>query len=246
MKCHPVLIISMIIAMILISGCSSGPAKSPNEQTPQPASLPTTIAAPVTTPTTVLTPTLPTQTPEPYPTALKLKQVFNFSSGKTASEGTVYRFWINDTYQLFDPRETRYVTKYPSPGNKYLVIFINIVDKGTARLVPPKASNIAVRYNDVVYYMDPTHALPKTLKNIDGPPEIIRIGEIEFFHNLKGDKYVEDFGYRDGYEQAFLDPGVSNAVDGYIIYEVPASLTPDTTYVEIGFNPQEGAIWRLA
>ena len=116
MKCHPVLIISMIIAMILISGCSSNPAKSPNEQTTQPASLSTTIAAPVTTPTTVPTTTLPTPTPEPYPTALKIKQVFNFSSGKTASEGTVYRFWINDTYQLFDPRETRYVTKYPPPG----------------------------------------------------------------------------------------------------------------------------------
>ena len=246
MKCHQVLIISLIIAMIIISGCSSSPAKSPNEQTPQPASLSTTIAAPVTTPTTVPTTILPTPTPEPYPTALKIKQVFNFSSGKTASEGTVYRYWINDTYQLFDPRETRYVTKYPSPGNKYLVIFINIVDKGMARLVPPTASNIAVRYNDGVYYRDPAHVLPKTLKNIDGPPEIIRIGEIEFFHTLNGDKYVEDFGYRDGYERAFLDPGVSNALDGYIVFEVPVSLTPDTTYVEIGFNPQEGAIWKLA
>lgn len=57
---------------------------------------------------------------------------------------------------------------------------------------------------------------------------------------------MEDFGCRDGYERAFLDPGVSNALDGYIVYEVPASLTPDTTYVEIGFNPQEGAIWKLA
>ncbi len=246
MKCHPVLIILMIIAMIVISGCSGSPAKSQNEQTPQPASLSTTIAAPVTTPATILTTTVPTPTPEPYPTALKLKQVFSFSSGKTASEGTVYRYWINDTYQLFDPRETRYVTKYPSPGNKYLVIFINIVDKGTARQLPPKASNIAVRYNDGVYYMDPTHVLPKTLKNIDAPPEIIRIGEIEFFHTLNGDKYVEDFGYRDGYERAFIDPGVSNAMDGYIVYEVPASLTPDATYVEIGFNPQEGAIWKLA
>jgi hypothetical protein len=247
MKCHQVLIIALIIAMILISGCSSSPAKSSNPQTVQTVSLATTtVAVPITTPTTVATTTPPTPTPEPYPDALKLKQVFSFSSGKTASEGTVYRYWMNDTYQLFDPRETRYVTKYPSPGNKYLVIFINIVDKGTARQIPPKASNIAVRYNGGVYYIDPTHILPKTLKNIDAPPEIIRIGEIEFFHTLNGDKYVEDFGYRDGYERAFIDPGVSNALDGYIVYEVPTSLTPDATYVEIGFNPQEGAIWRLA
>jgi hypothetical protein len=45
----------------------------------------------------------------------------------------VYRYWMNDTYHLFDPRETRYVTKYPSPGNKYLAILINIIDKGTVR-----------------------------------------------------------------------------------------------------------------
>jgi hypothetical protein len=245
MKRLTLLTITGIIATIVISGCLGSPAKSPDQQTSQTVP-PTTIAAPITTPTTLLTTTPPTPTPEPYPTALKLKQVFNFSSGKTASEATVYRFWINDTYQLFDPRETRYVTKHPSAGNKYLVVFVNVVDKGTARQISPKASKIVVRFNDGIYYMDPAHALPKTLKNIDAPPEIIRIGEIEFFHTLNGDKYVEDFGFRDGYEQAYVNPGVSNAMDGYIIYEVPASLTPDTTYVEIGLNSQDSAIWKLA
>jgi hypothetical protein len=41
-------------------------------------------------------------------------------------------------------------------------------------------------------------------------------------------------------------PGEGNAVDGYIIYEVPASLTPDKTYVEIVFNGHETAVWKLA
>ncbi|WAC04398.1 MAG: hypothetical protein OS112_07965 [Methanoregula sp.] len=245
MKLLTILIITGIITTIVISGCLGSPAKSPDQQTVQTVP-PTTIAVTVTTPMTVLATTPPTPTPEPYPTALKLKQGYNFSSGKTASEATVYRFWINDTYQLFDPRETRYVTKYPSAGNKYLVVFVNIVDKGTARQIPPKASNIAVRYNDGIYYMDPTHVLPKTERNVDAPPEIIRIGEIEFFHTLNGDKYVEDFGYRDGYEQAYVTPGISNAIDGYIIYEVPASLAPGNTYVEIGLNSQESAIWKLA
>jgi hypothetical protein len=57
---------------------------------------------------------------------------------------------------------------------------------------------------------------------------------------------VEDFGYSHGMEQMFLTPGESNALDGYIIYEVPASLTPDKTYVQVTISPQESAVWKLA
>ena len=37
----------------------------------------------------------------------------------------------------------------------------------------------------------------------------------------------------------------SNAVDGYIIYEVPQSLTPEKTYVGIPFNTQDQGVWKL-
>jgi len=244
MKNLSLLMVTGIIATILISGCLGSPAKSTDQQATQTVP-PTTITATITTPTTVLTTTPPTPTPDPYPTALKLKQPFNFSSGKTASEATVYRFWINDTYQLFNPRETRYATKHPALSNQYLIIFVNTVNRGTASNLPVKSSNVQVRYEGMTFYSDPTHVLPKTDKNVDSPPEIFRIREIESLHKLYGSEYVEDFGYSHGNLEGYLKPGESNAIDGYIVFEIPSSMTLDNTYVEIGLNSQDSAIWKL-
>jgi len=246
MQRHYAPFIILIIALVLTCGCFGFQAKSQNEQVATTVrQTVTTIAPVVPTVITIETTVTPQPTQDPFPNALKLKQTFNFSSGKSASEGTVYRYWMNDTYQLFDPRETRYVTKYPASGNKYLIIFVNVVNRGTARTFPPSSSNIIIQFDGKSYYPDTTHALPKTEKNKDSPPEIIRIGQIEFFHKLYGSEYVEDFGFFHGMEQSFLTPGESNAIDGYIIYEVPASLTPEKTYVEIGFNSQASAVWKL-
>jgi hypothetical protein len=38
---------------------------------------------------------------------------------------------------------------------------------------------------------------------------------------------------------------VSNAVDGYIIYEVPESLTPENAYLAIVMPESDIAIWKL-
>jgi len=46
-------------------------------------------------------------------------------------------------------------------------------------------------------------------------------------------------------ELTYLLPGESNAIDGNIIFEVPMSLTPDKTYVEIVFSSRESALWNL-
>lgn len=237
----------LVMALIASCGCMGFAVKSPAQQseaTARQTELLTRAPEPIvaTTETTLVQ----IQQPDPYPAALHLKQIFNFSSGKTASEGTVYRYWLNDTYQLFDPRETRYVTKHPAVGNRYLILFVSTVNRGTARNLPVKAANVMVHYNGMTYYPDPTHVLPKTQKNVDSPAEIIRIGEIEFLHKFHGSEYVEDFGYSHGAELAYLTPGESNAIDGYIVYEVPASLAPEKTYVEIVFNSQDVAVWKLA
>lgn len=39
--------------------------------------------------------------------------------------------------------------------------------------------------------------------------------------------------------------GESNAVEGYIIYEVPESLTPEKTYVTIVLQDKNEAVWVL-
>lgn len=247
MQCHTIPAIICMVAVFLTCGCFGFQTKSQNDQAPLAAPpTVTTVAAPVTTPTTIETTATPAPTQESFPNAFKLKQVFQFGENKTRSEGTVYRYWINDTFQLFDPRETVYVTKTPSAGNKYLIIFVNAVNRGSARTWAPKSSGVSVIYNNQFYYPDPTHSLPRTEKTADGSPVILRIREIEIFHKLYGSEYVEDFGYSHGMELAYLTPGESNAIDGYVVFEVPAALTPDKTYVEIAFNSQDSAVWKLA
>jgi hypothetical protein len=46
----------------------------------------------------------------------------------------------------------------------------------------------------------------------------------------------------------FIKPGPGNAVDGYLIFEVPDSVVQqnlDRTYVDISFNANSGTRWQL-
>jgi hypothetical protein len=243
---YSILTLICIIALVLTAGCSVfGSGSQKDQGTPPATSLQTTIATTVPMPTTVVTTPPATPTPGPFPNALNIKEPYPYGSNKSISEATLYRFWINDTYQLFDPKETIYATKKPGIGKKYLILFLNVVNRGTDRSIPPGTSGISVWYDGTLYYPDPTHTVPRTAKTTDSPPVILRIGEIEFFHKLYGSEYVEDFGYSHGNELAYLTPGESNAIDGYIIFEVPSSLTPDKTYVQVALSPQNLAIWKL-
>ena len=52
-------------------------------------------------------------------------------------------------------------------------------------------------------------------------------------------------GYSHGGELGYLYPGKSNAMDGYLIYEVPASLTLNEAYAVIEFNGKDRGVWDL-
>jgi hypothetical protein len=228
MKSPEILFSVSVIILIAVAGCT-GPSASVPATTPPPVTLPATS---------------PTPTPDPYPQALSLGQEFPFGSADVASEGTVYRYWINDTYQWLDNMDNHYYTSIPTPGYKYLFIFVRMANNGTARVWYPPAANIVVYYNGTTYGPDPDHFIPDTGTNPELKP--IKIQEIMDYRKLNGDEYVEDFGLSSGSETTYLYPGASNALDGYIIYKVPGALTPEATFVEIPFNGQDTGIWKLA
>jgi hypothetical protein len=207
------------------------------------APLVTMTASPTTllpTPTTV-----PTPTPDPFPNALSLKQWFTFGEGKVESQGAVYKFWMNDTYEWHNDMDAKWYTQKPKTGNKYLFIFVNIVNRGTARVWYPKAGSIVVHYNGMKYLADPMHYIPdKSGGNLKATP--VEVRELQYYSKLSGAEFVEDYGLSHGTMSDYVYPGESNAIDGYIIYEVPKSLTADKTYVEIAFNGEDQAVWKLA
>ena len=73
----------------------------------------------------------------------------------------------------------------------------------------------------------------------------IEVKEIHYFQKLNGNEYTEDFGFSHSMALDCLYPGGSNAIDGYIIYEIPQSLISEETYVGISFNAQDQGIWKL-
>jgi hypothetical protein len=176
--------------------------------------------------------------------ALDLKENYPFGNGTTwKSEAMVYRIWINDTYRWFSPDDNQYYTKVAPAGKKYLFVFISIVCRGTDRAPLPQQNNIYVLYDNAIISPDPTHALPT--KYPDSSPKVVRIGEIEFSKNRFNTELIEDFGYSHGQRLGYINPGASNTVDGYVIYEVPASLEPENAYVSIVMPQSDTAIWKL-
>lgn len=188
--------------------------------------------------------TTPAPKPDPFPDALKLKERFSFGTGSVASEATVYRFWMNDTYEWHNDKDNRYYVEKPRAGNKFLFVFVQLQNKGDYRVWFPSSGKITVYYNGATYTEDTSHYKPD--KGADEEATPIEVKEVMYYHKLNGDEYVEDFGFSHGTELAYLYPGASNAVDGYVVYQVPHSLVPEETYVLIPFNAKDSGVWKLA
>ena len=236
---HAFLALGLII-LVAAAGCT-GPSAPAPATTPPSA---TTVVITTPPPTTVATTVVPTPTPEPFPGALPLNTAALFGNGtKWTTDITVYKIWINDTYQMWSPDDNRFYPMVAPAGEKYLIVFVDMVDRGTDRAPLPSQANINVIYNSATIAPDPSHTLPN-LKP-DSPPSVFRIGEIEFTKKMYASEYVEDFGYSHGQKLGYITPGESNAVDGYIVYEVPATLTPETSYLRIVLPGQDPAMWKL-
>lgn len=252
-KKFPVKIIAGIVILLIIAAAAvvvvlpklsngSMPAL-PGQATPIPT---TTVATPTPAPTTIVTTAAPTAPPDPFPDAYKLRELFSFNEGKYKSRATVYRYWMNETYHWHNDMDNKYYTEpdRPKPGYKYLLIFVNIENLGSDGYPYPKSNLIVVHNGGNVYKVDTTHYLPDKAGNLKATPiEILEVQQQSDYFNLE---HVEDYGFSHGTTQDFVYPGQGNAVDGYLIYIVPDSLAPESTYVEIVFDGQDRAVWKLA
>lgn len=250
---HAKIIAGIVIVLILLAGAAyifvlpklSGSNFRPSSSggTGFTASTPSPATMIVTTPTPIPTTIVPTPTQNLFPDAFSIGKLFNFNEGKYASRATVYRVWMNETYQWHNDMDNHYYTQKPKAGNKYLLVFVNIENIGSDGYPYPKSSTILLYNGDNVYNVDTSHYLPNKAGDRDATP--IDIQELEHQSDYFKMERVEDFGYSHGTTQSFVFPGQGNAVDGYLIYEVPASVMPENSYVEIVFDGQDRAVWKL-
>ena len=235
-----VLVIAAALLFIILPGIYSGSGRNSDSIDSPAGTLSSATTIPVTP---VPTTPVPTPTPDPFPNALHLKEGLPFGEGTFESEGTVYRIWMNETYNWHNDMDNQYYVQKPHSGNKYLFVFVNVFNKGETRIWPPSSGNIQVYFENKNYSPDPTHYLPD--KSSDRKATAIEVREVQYFPKYFGTEYVEDFGYSHGSQLAYLYPGKSNAMDGYLVYEVPESLLPEKAYVEIVFNGKTTGVWKL-
>jgi hypothetical protein len=220
-------VVGVLFFVLLFSGCT-GTTPSVPTQTP----VPTTTAVTIT----------PAPTAEPFPKALSLNEYATFGSGNEQGKATVYRFEIKSNYNWTSPSwnspgqqaaaaqplgvQRGYTTEKPQPGNIFLFLSIRVVNTGTSAVYAPSAKQFVVSSNGKIYNYTSVRSSDVTIDRVTGTQYDFQIGR--------------------GGTVGYIQPGESNAADGYLIYEIPSSFTPATTYVISNLDYQTQAVWRLA
>jgi hypothetical protein len=216
----------VLIAVLFFSGCTN---TSPPVQTQTP--VPTTAVTLIPTPTAV-----------PFPGALALNEYATFGSGERQGIATVYQFEIKSDYNWTSPSwnspgqqasasqplglQRGYTTEKPGAGNAFLFLYVRVMNNGTGAVYAPSAQQFVVSGKGKVYNYTPVRS-----------PDVV-------IDKVAGTQY--DYQIGRGGEVGYIQPGESNRAEGYLIYEIPAALTPREIYVLVNLDYQNQAVWSLA
>ena len=188
----------------------------------------------------------------------KINRPFSFMREKTSGlkntvvHAVVYGFREMNYYTWFNPVEYKYYNEYPiGENNKFMFIFYNIylddITGDDTRLWITTEKQMNLQINDVVY--SPVEY-----------PKQIRIKELENTFNLNEDSGISAYNsktaysfsseYRNTageYSQTYdvLKGGKSNAIDGYIIFEIPKNSKSEDMLFAVNYNTFGNSFWRL-
>ena len=228
---HILGILGITLVLIFCAGCTSSSQPAP----PQSA-IPTTVSTP---PATIAT---PVPTVSPYPGTLALNQMVTFGKAGRTGTITVYKVKILPNYSWTDPTfnsareqlkagdtllstQYGYNTQNPAEGNVFLFVYARLTNTGTTSLGALSTGQIIVNYDGKDYAYSPVSGSHFTFASGLGSP------------------YDYDFGR--GGVTGFVMPGDANAADGFLIYEVPASIDIRKAAVVVTLDPENKAAWAL-
>jgi hypothetical protein len=223
---HTISFFGVLFLLLILSGCTS-------------------TSPPVQSPTSVPTTAVVTQSPTPaaaqFPNALTLNEYAAFGSGDERGKATVYRYEIKPSYTWTSPSwnspsmqgassspldiQHGYTTEKPGEGNIFLVIYVRVTNTGKNAVYAPSAKQFVVNSNNTIYPYSPVQSSDVTIDNVPGTQYDYQIGR--------------------GGTVGYVQPGESNSADGYLIYEIPATFSPTTTYVVSNLDYQNQAVWKL-
>jgi len=217
----------VLFFILLFSGCTStSPQVSP------PTSVPTTAAVVILS---------PTPTAVPFPNALALNEYATFGSADMIGQATVYGYDLKPTYNWTSPSwnspqeqgaasppldiQRGYNMEKPQEGNTFLLVYVRVLNTGKNAVYAPSAKQFVVNSNGTLYNYSPVHGSDVIIDKVPGTQYDYQIGR--------------------GGTVGYVQPGESNRADGYLIYEIPAKFSPNTTYVVSNLDYQNQAVWKL-
>ena len=226
MKPIPAIAITLVLFLVLLfCGCTS---TAP--QAPAPASTPLTIVPPSAA-----------LTQEPFPDARSLNTPATFGASDMTGQVTVTRYTIKPNYNWTSPSwnspreqvaasppldlQRGYNMEKPREGSTFLFVFIRVANTGTKAVYAPSPQQLVVNGDGTIYNY---RSVAGADVNIDG---------------VVGKQY--DYLIGKGGTGGYVQPGESNMVEGYLIYEVLSTLAPEKMYVVGNLDYQTRAIWKL-
>jgi len=223
---HAFRIFCVIAVFLVASGCTG---TAPQAHAPAPVIV-TTTATPV--PEATL-----------YPGALDLNTEVPFGIAGRNGTAAVYKTELRSTYQWASPSfnsprdqekagdslfatKKGYNTEKPKDGNTFLFVYVRLANTGTESIVVPSPHQFIVHADGKTYAYSPVMGSDVTVSSV-------RVGQY-------------DYQIGRGGVAGSLQPGASNAADGFLIYEVPAAIDLTKTAMVITLDPEHTSAWKLA
>jgi hypothetical protein len=177
----------------------------------------------------------------PYPDARPLNVPVAFGTGDMTGTATVTKYYIKPSYNWTSPSwrsahgqanyapafdiQTGYNTEMPAAGNMFVIVYFRIESTGTTPINAPSPRQIIVSVDGSTYSYHPVSDSDVIIDGISGTQYDYQLGK--------------------GGTGGIVRPGAGNAADGYLIYEIPGSATPDKIYVVANPDYQTQAAWVL-
>jgi hypothetical protein len=193
-------------------------------------------------PTTAVVTLSPTPTAVPFPDALAQNEYATFGSADKIGKATVYRYEVKPSYTWTSPSwnspreqaaaspplelQRGYNLEKPQEGNTFLFVYVRVMNTGTNAVYAPSAKQFVVSSDGKMYSYSPVHSSDVIIDKVTETQYDYQIGR--------------------GGTAGYIQPGESNKAEGYLIYEIPATFSPGTTYVVSNLDYQTTAAWKLA
>jgi hypothetical protein len=225
-------IFGILFCLLLFTGCTGTSPPVPatvSVQTPTPALTTEAIRS-------------PTPTPVPFPHALAMNEYAGFGSGEKTGKATVLRYDSKPNYNWTAPSfnsaheqaassgpydtQYGYNTEKPKDGYTFLFVYVRVTGTGNKAVSSPSALQFVMNIDGKTYQYTPVHSSDVIIDKVSDMQYDYQIGQ--------------------GGAVGYVQPGESNSAEWYLIYEVPANFSPDTSYIVANLDYQNQAVWKLA